>query len=141
MKNDECLADVVETQNFASLRVEERYSVPWQVCRVPFSLALASRRFRLAGRGLAFPLAKWVSEVRVVSVSGGRPNGMVHLLVVSVCLVATFAKQPSGLKVQQGKRSTMLFHHRIFTTRLSGFLLSLPLVIHGLFHQSFHTAV
>ena len=29
--NYECLADVVETQNFASLRVGGRYSVPWQV--------------------------------------------------------------------------------------------------------------
>ena len=56
MMNDERLADVVETQNFASLRVEERYSVPWQVCRVPFSLALASPSFCLAGQGLAFSL-------------------------------------------------------------------------------------
>ena len=39
--NDERLADVVETQNFASLRVEERYSVPWQVGRVSFLPALA----------------------------------------------------------------------------------------------------
>ncbi len=31
MFNYECLADVVETQNFASLRVGGRYSVPWQV--------------------------------------------------------------------------------------------------------------
>ena len=103
--------------------------------------ALARRSFRFAGQGIVLTLVKWFSEMRVVSVRGEWPNGMVHLLVVSVCLVATFAKQPSGLKVQQGKRSTMLFPHRIFTTRLSGFLLSLPLVIHGLFLQSFHTAV
>ena len=46
-------------------------------CLNLFLPALAGRRFRLAGQGLAFPLAKWVSEVRVVFDSGGGPNGMV----------------------------------------------------------------
>ena len=41
MMNGERLADVVETQNFASLRVGERYSVPWQICRVPLIPTLA----------------------------------------------------------------------------------------------------
>ncbi len=50
MLNDECLADVVETQNFASLRVGERYYVPWQVCRVSlFPLLLRVRGSVLAG--------------------------------------------------------------------------------------------
>ena len=75
--------------------------VGFERATLPLFPALAIPRFRLAGQGVALTLAKWVSEVRVVSVSGGGPNGMVHLLVVSVCLVATFAKQPSGLKVQQ----------------------------------------
>ena len=83
--NGERLADVVETQNFASLRVGERYSVPWQVCRVPLIPALADPRFRLAGQRIAFSLGRWLSEARVVFDSGWRPNGMVHLLVVIVC--------------------------------------------------------
>ena len=44
-----------------------------------------------------FDVMQWVSAKRVVFVRGGRPNGMVHLLVVSVCLFATCAKKP-GLK-------------------------------------------
>ena len=71
MMNDERLADVVETQNFASLRVGERYSVPWQVCRVPLIPALADQRFRLAGQRIAFSLGRWLSEARVVFGRGG----------------------------------------------------------------------
>ena len=45
--------------------------------RIPFRFALEGRRFRLACQSLAFSLWWWVSAMRVVSVSGGRPNGMV----------------------------------------------------------------
>ena len=57
--------------------------------------ALASPSFRLAGQGIVLTLAKWFSEMRVVFVRGGWPNGMVQLLAVSVCLVATCANQPA----------------------------------------------
>ena len=63
--------------------------------RKPFPPALASPRFRLASQSLPFSLGRWLSELRAVFGRGGRPNGMVHLLVVSVCLVATCAKQPA----------------------------------------------
>ena len=39
----------------------------------------------MAGQGVAFSFFLWVSAKRVVSVRGGRPNGMVHLLVGSAC--------------------------------------------------------
>ena len=52
------------------------------------SPALASPRFRLAGQGLAFSLGRWLSEVHVVFVRVGRPNGMVQLLFVAVSLFA-----------------------------------------------------
>ena len=38
--------------------------------------ALARRRFRLAGQGIALMLVWWFSELRVVSGWGGRPNGI-----------------------------------------------------------------
>ena len=54
------------------------------VGRVLLLPALAGRRFRLTGQDLAFPLAKWVSAMRVVFGMGGWPNGMVQLLVGAV---------------------------------------------------------
>ena len=58
----------------------------------PFSPALASPRFRLAGLCLAFSLWKLVSDKRVVFVRGGRPNGMVQLLFETVSLSGAFVK-------------------------------------------------
>ena len=96
MFNYECLADVVETQNFASLRVGDVILCLGRFCCVPllsalvgyrvsFLPALASPRFRLARQSLPFSLVRWLSGKRAVFGRGGRPNGMVQLLVVSVC--------------------------------------------------------
>ena len=62
-----------------------RFFLHLRVALLPFFPALASSSFRLAGQGVALALAKWVSEMRVVFVRGGRPSGMVHLLVVAAC--------------------------------------------------------
>ena len=62
-----------------------RFVLLLRVALFPFQPALASPSFRLAGCRLAFSIWQWVSEVRIVFGLGGRPNGMVHLLVVDVC--------------------------------------------------------
>ena len=46
----------------------------------------------MAGLCLAFSLWQWGLEMRVVFVRGGRPNGMVQLLVETVSLSGAFAK-------------------------------------------------
>ena len=62
-----------------------RFFLLLRVVPLPFFPALAGPSFRLAGQGIALTLAKWFSEMHVVSVRGGWPNGMVHLLVVAAC--------------------------------------------------------
>ena len=62
-----------------------RFDLLLRVDRAPLLPALARRRFRLAGQGIALTLVRWFSEMRVVSGRGGWPNGMVQLLFVSVC--------------------------------------------------------
>ena len=51
--------------------------------------------------------------MRVVFVRRGRPNGMVHLLVGSVCLVVPCAKQPIGLKGSVAMRESVHFSQAV----------------------------
>ncbi len=48
-----------------------RFALHLRVCGVPLVPALARRRFRLAGQGIALTLVRWFSEMRVVSGRGG----------------------------------------------------------------------
>lgn len=59
----------------ASLRLEELFVFPFP-CESQFPFGRSRRRFNVM---------QWDSEMRVVSGSGARPNGMVHLLNVSDC--------------------------------------------------------
>lgn len=65
-----------------------RFALHLRVDRAPFLPALASRRFRLAGQSIALTLVLWLSEMRVVSGRGGRPNGMTYPLWRSLADVA-----------------------------------------------------
>ncbi len=53
------------------------YALHLRVWGFSLLLALARRRFRLAGQDIALTLVRWFSEMRVVSCKGGWPNGMV----------------------------------------------------------------
>ena len=54
-------------------------------CAVAVSSCSCESQFPFGRSRRRFDVMQWVSAMRVVSVRGGWPNGMVHLLVVAAC--------------------------------------------------------